>query len=311
MENELHQLINFLKESNVPERASLTQVKKPDVNITSLIEDLQTSIHSDVSSKKKTSKGFDVQKFEFLMRSKLIDEYKRIQSFDRPYISVTELCSCIRKSYYERKRYEVDINQMFRFSYLVLIQEVGNFVHKFIQSIYGFTENEKTVISEKYKVKGRLDSIQDTILVEFKTVDPSDFKNKYSDRDYHQCLIYVFILNSEYNYKIDGITIVYILRNFKKVVPFDLEINQKLAKSFLERAPLLLSCIEKGEVAEPTGSTIEECKYCLYKKFCEKDKSFAQKPYEAPVKKEDIESLKEVPVKKKDITDSKEAIFLI
>jgi hypothetical protein len=300
-----------LKESNVPERASLTQAKKPDVNITSLIEDLQTSIHSDVPSKKKTSKGFDVQKFEFLMRSKLIDEYKRIQSFDRPYISVTELCSCIRKSYYERKKYEVDINQMFRFSYLVLIQEVGNFVHKFIQSIYGFTENEKTVISEKYKVKGRLDSIEDTILVEFKTVDSLDFKNKYSARDYHQCLIYVYILNSEYNYKIDGITIVYILRNFKKVVPFDLEINQKLAKSFLERAPLLLSCIEKGEVAEPTGATIEECKYCLYKKFCEKDKSFTQKPYEASVKKEDIEDLKEAPVKKKDITDSKEAIFLI
>ena len=159
MQNELHQLINFLKESNVPQRASIAQVKKPDVNITSLIEDLQTSIHSDVPSKKKTSKGFDVQKFEFLMRSKLIDEYKRIQSFDRPYISVTELCSCSRKSYYERKRYEVDINQMFRFSYLVLLQEVGNFVHKFIQSIYGFTESEKTVISEKYKVKGRLDSI--------------------------------------------------------------------------------------------------------------------------------------------------------
>ena len=312
MENELHQLINFLKESNVPQRASITQVKKPDVNITSLIEDLQTSIHSDVPSKKKISKGFDVQKFEFLMRSKLIDEYKRIQSFDRPYISVTELCSCSRKSYYERKRYEVDINQMFRFSYLVLLQEVGNFVHKFVQSIYGFTESEKTVISEKYKVKGRLDSIQDNFLVEFKTVDSLDFKNTYSIEHYHQSLIYAYILNTEYDYKIEGITIVYILRSFKKVVPFDLEVDQKLAKSFLERAPVLLSCIEKGEVAESTGATIEECNYCLYKKFCEKDKSFVQKPYETVVKKEDIvEAKKEVPVKRKDINDSKEAVFLI
>jgi len=122
MGNEFHQLINFLKESDVPQKANVTPVKKPDVSIAALIEDLQTSIHSDVPSKKKTSKGFDIQKFEFLMRSKLIDEYKKIQSFDRPYISVTELCSCTRKSYYERKRYEVDINQMFRFPYLVLLQ---------------------------------------------------------------------------------------------------------------------------------------------------------------------------------------------
>lgn len=318
MENELHQLINFLKETNLSPKADIAQEKKPDVNITSLIQDLQTSIHSDVPTKKKTSKGFDVQKFEFLMRSKLIDEYKKLQSFDRPYISVGELCSCIRKCYYERKRYEVDVNELFKFSYLALLQEVGNFVHKFIQSIYGFTESEKTIISEKYKVKGRLDSIQDNILVEFKTVDPSDFDNKYSEDHYHQCLIYVYILNTEYGYKIEGITIVYILRSFKRIIPFDLEVNEKLAKSFLERAPMLLSCIEKGEVAEPTGSTIEQCNFCLYRKFCEKDRSFIQKPYETAVKKDVVEpkedivdSKKKTPVKKRDIVDSKEAVILL
>jgi len=312
MENELHQLIKFLKESTTPQKASVTEVKKPDLNISSLIEDLQTSIHSDVLPKKKTSKGFDVQKFEFLMRSKLIDEYKKLQSFDRPYISVSELCSCTRKSYYERKRYEVDINEMFKFPYLALLQEVGTFVHKFIQSIYGFTENEKSIISEKYKTKGRLDSIQDNVLVEFKTIDSADFENKYSERDYHQCLVYVYILNTEYNYKIESITIVYVLRSFKRVVPFDLDVNDKLAKSLLERAPLLLSCIEKGEVAEPTGAVIGECEYCLYRKFCEKDRSFVQKPYETGAKKENITGVKkEIPVTKNDIPDSKEAVFLI
>lgn len=350
MENELHQLIDFLKGNKVLQEAVIAQareaelkkagvkkadlgkkevekpeVKKPDVNITSLIQDLQTSIHSDVPPKKKTSKGFDVQKFEFLMRSKLIDEYKKLQSFDRPYISVGELCSCIRKCYYERKKYEVDVNEMFRFSYLALLQEAGNFVHNFIQSICGFTEIEKTIISEKYKVKGRLDSVQNNFLLEFKTVDASDFDGKYSISHYHQCLIYAYILNTEYSYKIEGITIVYILRNFKKVVPFDLEVNEKLAKSFLERAPILLRCIEKGEVAEPTGSTIEQCNYCLYKKFCEKDKSFTQKPYEVSVKKQDVTEVKKEdkskedivepkkisPVKKKEIIDSREAVILL
>jgi len=312
MENELHQLINFLKGSTVPQKEAKTQVKKPDISVASLIEDLKTNIHSDVPTKKKTSKGFDVQKFEFLMRSKLIDEYKRLQSFDRPYISVSELCYCIRKSYYERKKYEIDINEMFKFSYLALLQEVGNFVHKFIQSIYGFNESEKTVISEKYKVKGRLDSIQDNILVEFKTVDSSEFKNKYSETDYHQCLIYVYILNTEYGYKIEGITVVYVLRSFKKIVPFDLKVDENLARSFLERAPLLLSCIEKTEVAEPVGATIEQCEYCLYKKFCEKDKSLNLKPYETVSKKEEVvETKEEAPIKKRDITDSKEAVFLL
>jgi hypothetical protein len=324
MENELHQLIDFLKESNVPQKAAITEVKKPDVNITSLIQDLQTNIHSDVPPKKKTSKGFDVQKFEFLMRSKLIDEYKKLQSFDRPYISVGELCSCIRKCYYERKKYEVDVNELFKFSYLALLQEVGNFVHKFVQTVYGFTENEKTIISEKYKVKGRLDSIQDNFLVELKTVETLD-NNNYSEADYHQCLIYVYILNTEYSYKIEGITLVYILRNFKKVVPFDLEVNEKLARSFLERAPVLLSCIEKSEVAEPTGSAIEQCNYCLYKKFCEKDRSFTQKPYETSAEKEDtvehreegepkkdiVQPKKRMPVKKKEIIDSNEAVILL
>ena len=317
MENEIQQLISYLKENTVSQKANVAAVKKPDVDVKSLIQDLQESIHSDVPAKKKTSKGFDIQKFEFLMRSKLIDEYKKIQTYDRPYISVSELLSCTRKCYYERKRYDVDINQMFRFSYLVLLQEVGNFVHKFIQSIYGFTENEKTVISEKYKVKGRLDSIEDNFLIEFKTVDSSDFKNTYSIRDYNQSLIYVYILNTEYSYKISGITIVYILRSFKKVIPFDLEVDEKIGKSFLERAPLLLSCIEKGEVPEPIGAVIEDCNFCFYKKFCEKDKSLAQKPYEsfAPVKKE-VKEVKEeipkpVPVKKKEIIDSKETVFLI
>jgi len=321
MENDLLQLINYLKDSTVQNSASIAVVKKPDIDVKSLVQDLQDNIHSDVPFKKKTSKGFDIQKFEFLLRSKLIDEYKKLQSYDRPYISVGELCSCSRKSYYERKKYEVDINEMFRFSYLALLQEVGTFVHKFIQSVYAFTENEKTVISEKYKVKGRLDSIQDSFLIEFKTVDSSDFKNTYSIRDYHQSLIYVYILNTEYGYKIDCITIVYVLRNFKKIVPFDLDINEELAKSLLSRAPILVNAIEKGEVIDPVGAVIEDCNFCLFRKFCEKDKSVVKKPYEASViikekveikeiKEEIKEQVKEV-VKKPTIDDKNETVFLL
>lgn len=284
LENELNQLINYLKENSGPQKSGTPNTvvtQEPNVDVQSLIKDLETSVHSEVLLRGKKSRGFNIQKFEFLMRSKLIDEYKKIQSYDRPYISVTELCSCLRKAYYERKKYEVDVNQLYTFPYLALIQEVGSFVHNFIQSIYGFNESEKTIISEKFKVKGRIDSISENYLVEFKTVDPSDFKNEYSVRDYHQSLIYSYILNTEYDYKIEGITIVYILRNFKKIVPFDLEIDSKLALSLLKGSSILLNGIEKSKVIDPIGATINQCQYCIFRKYCEKDKSTIKKPFES------------------------------
>ena len=96
------------------------------------------------------SNGFDVQKFETMMRTRLIDEHKKLQSYERPYISVTELCSCLRQAYYTRKRYSVNLNEKYQFSYLFMIQKVGNTIHEVLQELYDFTESEKTIVSEKY-----------------------------------------------------------------------------------------------------------------------------------------------------------------
>ena len=113
--------------------------------------------------------GFDVEKFENMMRSRLIDDYKKLQSYERPYISVTELFYCLRKSYYNRLKYTTDLKKQFNFAYLDLINRVGNTIHDYVQEIYNFTETEKTVVTDKYRVKGRVDAIYDKFLYEFKT----------------------------------------------------------------------------------------------------------------------------------------------
>lgn len=233
----------------------------------------ESEIHSYIPAHlpKKTG-GFDVEKFEVLMRTKLIDEYKRLQSYERPYVSVSELYNCTRQNYYARLRYPIDVREKFRFAYLYLIQKVGNEIHSVIQDLYDFTEIEKTIVSEDYKVKGRIDGIRESYVYDIKSIDPGKFKNEYIKEHFYQANIYAYILNSEYDYKIKKVTIIYVSRNLKQIIPFDLPIDDSLAKSHLSRAPLLLKSISKREVVDPIGATNEQCNYCLYKKFCQKDK---------------------------------------
>jgi CRISPR/Cas system-associated exonuclease Cas4 (RecB family) len=232
----------------------------------------ESQIHSYVPENIRHSLGFDVSKFESLMRSRLIDEYKRIQGYERPYISVGELYNCLRQNYYTRLRYPIDIKQQFRFAYLYLIQRVGNEIHSVVQELYDFTETEKTVVSEKYKVKGRSDGIRDIYLYEIKSADAETFENEYKKDHYLQANTYAYILNSEYEYNIKKVVIVYILRNLKAIVPFDIPVNNDLAKKLLERAPLLHTAIERKEVIDPIGAVSEHCKYCAYRKVCQNDK---------------------------------------
>ena len=221
----------------------------------------------------KSTNGFDVSKLESLMRSKLIEQFTKSQEFERPYISVTEICTCLRKSYYVRKKYPVDLKQMFSFPYLYLIQRVGESVHKIIQEIFDFTEVEKTIISKKYQVKGRVDAISDNVLYEIKTVDSVKFDSKKKPTDfYNQANVYAHILNSEYDYSISIITIVCVSRNLKEVFPYDFTVNRKSAEVILTRALILKSCLENDNIPDPYGATKKECDYCNYRNYCQQHK---------------------------------------
>jgi CRISPR/Cas system-associated exonuclease Cas4 (RecB family) len=281
--DDYEQLISYLESQTkkastmVVEPEKISDVKSDTKKI---IEEC-SEIHSDVPlfKNKITSEGFDVFKFENLMRTKLIDGHIRGQSYERPYISVSELYSCIRKTYYNRMKYNVNLDKQYQFSYLYLINNVGNTVHDLVQSLYSHTEVEKTIISEKYKVKGRVDGIIDNFLLEYKTIDKDKFKNKHQDVHYIQGIIYAYILNTEYNYKIDTITIVYILRDLKRIVPFDLPLDNERAQKFLRRAPVILKNIYNKVVPEPIGSDKEQCNWCSYKKYCLEDKTERLQPF--------------------------------
>ena len=273
--NQYADLLKYLEaelsiKDTIKKTNSLTLDKASNIPV---VKNPLEGIYSDVTQKipNATSRGFDVNKFESLMREKLVADHKKIQDYERPYISVTELFTCLRQKYYVRKKYKIDIKKQFDFSYLLMINEVGNTIHSLIQKLYDHTEIEKTIISKKYNVKGRVDGIKNNFILEYKTIDESKFEGNYIATHYYQGLIYANILNSEYNYKIDTITIVYITRNLKRIIPFDLPIDDDKAIQFLKVAPIFKKCLDENKVPEPLNSDEEQCKWCQYKIYCDKE----------------------------------------
>jgi len=156
-------LLNYLEnqrkasEGYALKRRKPLEVKKEQVAAATkkLLEDSQIHSHVPPGAKKKQkkSKGFNVSKFEQMMRSKLIDDFKKLQTYERPYISVGELYTCMRQNYYSRSRYAIDLEQQFKFAWLYMFQRVGDEIHAVVQDIYNFSEREKTIVSEKFKTK--------------------------------------------------------------------------------------------------------------------------------------------------------------
>ena len=333
--NEYEKLLSYLEantsakgpNTSPTRRKSRGQVEKPKDEVSQketikkstqqLIEDSQ--IHgyippseNPIFKQQNKSIGFDVDAFEQIMRQKLIEEYKKIQTYERPYISVTEICGCLRSAYYNRLKYEVELKKKFKFSYLYLIQRVGNEIHNIVQGLYNFNEIEKTIVSETFKVKGRIDGIRESYLYELKSIDLEKFKGNYIDEHYQQALIYAYILNTEYDYNIKKIVIVYFMRNLKKVVAFDLPLDNPRAKSLLDRAITLKSSIDKNEVPDPIGATDDQCHWCLFKKYCEVDK--CQKVLQPWEKSKKVKAKKkDSPAETKPVQEAKrkEAVFLL
>jgi len=282
LNDDYSKLLDYLKtqkeasEGYALKRRKPSEVKKEQIALATqkLLED--SKIHSYVpkglKKKVKNSKGFNVSRFEDMLRKKLIEDYKKMQSYERPYISVGELYNCMRQNYYSRSRYAIDLEQQFKFAWLYFFQRVGDELHSIIQDVYDFHETEKTIVSEVYKTKGRLDGIREGFLYEIKSVDPDKFEYEYQREHYFQGNIYAYILNSEYSYKIHTVTILYVFRNLRTIVPFDLPIDDSLAISFLKRSPILKQALDRHVVPDPIGSNISHCQWCLYKKYCEKDK---------------------------------------
>lgn len=275
-ENDFEKLLQYL-ESQTKITKDLTTKRKVETKKKEVAQQTKQIIQQATiedfkelipKSKSKGTTGFDVEHFENLMRAKLIDEYKKIQGYERPYISVSEIVSCIRQAYYSRQKYEIDIKKQFQFPYVYLMRKLGDELHRMVTELSVFDEVEKTVVSEKYKVKGRVDAIKSEYLYELKTIDEQKNIVTYVPEHYYQGLVYSYILNSEYNYNIKTITIIYIPRSPRRLFPFDIPVDSQIAESIMKRATILQKCLVSSVVPETLGATKEQCNFCAYKKFC-------------------------------------------
>lgn len=219
--------------------------------------------------KKYPTEGFNIRLFEEKLVNKLIEKHKKLQSYERPYISVSELLYCLRASFYYRKKYSIDLKKKFNYPFLYLHQKIGDTVHATIQEIYGFDEVEKTVISDKFHVKGRLDALEEVFLIDFKP--SAELREEMDMKHYDQGNIYATILNTEYDYKVEKIVIAYYISNFKDMQVFIKKVNLERGFEFLNKGKLLKNHLENNLVIDPFGATEKECRYCPYSEYCQKD----------------------------------------
>lgn len=228
--------------------------------------------NNDISYNKNTE--FSLDKLKRSMRKKLISSYYKYRNYERPLISVTEVISCIKKAYYFRMKYEVDDNNLFNYPQLLLIQECGKIIHEVVQSNFDFDICEKVIKSEKYKMKGKVDGIKSSTAFELKSLDPDEFKTikKIRENDYNQGIVYCYLLNDEFDYKIDSLECVYISRNLKDIKVFKSDIDFEKAKIFTNKSLQLYDCLSKTTPPNiKYDKNNQECFYCEFKKYCKKN----------------------------------------
>ena len=275
--SEFGDLLNYL-ENKKPEVRQ--KEKKAEENVK--FELNPKDYHADVPSAdyinnqakfSSQSNGFSAKKLRELAREKLIDEYEGRQNYEKPHCSVTELLACVRQNYYYRMKYKLDNSKYFQFQFLKLYAKVGDGVHEFIQDTYDFTETKKALYSNNYKVKGEADAVTSPYLYEFKSIELKNFTGTYRNDDYYQGNIYAYILNTEYGYKLNTVTLIYFFRDGLNRDPFavDIPVDNNLAISYLNRSTTLLEAMSTKKVPEAIGATKDKCKYCMYKNYCEID----------------------------------------
>lgn len=225
------------------------------------------------------SVGFDTNRFKELARQKLIDEFVSKQKYEKIYTSVTDLLGCIRQNYYSRLKYKVKIENYFNFPYLQLYADVGISIHNYIQNIYDFSETERDIISEKYKVKGRADGIKTRFLYEIKGIDSKDFNGTYKETHFIQANIYAYLLNTEASYNISTITLIYVFRDNLRAgpIPIDIPVNDELALEYLKRSLILDEALREKKLPEKIGSSKETCRFCMYKEYCKENENNTKK----------------------------------
>jgi len=251
----------------------------PSSEYDKIYDSKKSEIFNDVNKEKsinllkKTIKGFNVPNFESVMKQELIREYIALQEYERPYISVSELFGCLRKVYFSRLKYQIDLNKQYKDPYLYLFNKMSISIKDVIQSLCQFDEIDKVVISEKFNVKGKVDGIDDNNLIMIFIINPNTSNVEYSNLHYNEGNVYSYILNNEYDYNIDNISIIYMFDNYKQIKHFNIIPNDEEAIKFLDNGLIIKKLIETNQIPDPS---INDCKNCPYEKYCIKKENQEQ-----------------------------------
>jgi len=120
--NDYEKLVEYLEGQKVVNLAPQQEIKKETHDVVhEVIENSKVYSYIPPREIRKKSKNFDILKLESMMRSKLIEEYKKQQSYTRPYISVGELLSCVRQVYYNRSKYPMSFMTLSR-NFIILVK---------------------------------------------------------------------------------------------------------------------------------------------------------------------------------------------
>lgn len=214
--------------------------------------------------------SFDVNKFQDIVKRKLIEKINIIKTYDYPYLSINQILQCPRKTYFEVKKYDVNIDSITFFPLIDLISEIESCIIQYIQNIFSFKEINKIIVSKKYMIRDQVDAIIDDniIMVKF-----CDFENLMSIRkeEKDKATILIDILNNDYEYHIQNFCCIYFSKDLKEVISFNDKYSKEYSDKLLSNYNDLKKSIDINEIPREHEKDLKICHVCFFNKFCQKD----------------------------------------
>ena len=177
-------------------------------------------------------------------------------------IMVTEVVTCLRKAWYQRKYATLPS------VHKIVILSIGDVFHKLLQEYLeqnGYQcELQATVGFEGYEweLVGHVDAINDDHILEFKTINA--LPKKPLEHHVLQVNTYLYMFNRPKGF------IVYISKRTGDIAVFEVKPDKEKLDYVLERANLLYDHLKRNE--PPPYEVGWLCDYCEFEGFCGDDR---------------------------------------
>jgi CRISPR/Cas system-associated exonuclease Cas4 (RecB family) len=226
------------------------------------------------------------ENLEEFLKAFYYEQKANVESYQKKNVSITDLVSCIRKTYFDFKNTERRRSYIYPYNEIVL--DVGNTIHNILQKRIPSTENEEKIkIKDKFAfpISFRMDiHLNDRVLIEIKSIEalPSKPKKEHAK----QAILYAYFLNQYLGYHFDLVQVVYIARGKIKGCIFDIPITENIMKKAGQMVEEYLDILKEHidmDVPPPLSNKYVDrsnCFFCDYSYICDskqKYKSYSTK----------------------------------